>query len=89
MGDSADLRVLSEVRRATEADAVVILALAPKWRSLDITAWSTATGQRLLSSSARPKGEFFASPVDVAHAAARALSSLGPPPARLRDIPVT
>lgn len=69
-------RLLDEVRRATGADAIVFLSLDPNWRSLDVSAIDVRTGDAVLRSAAHPKGSAFASPVEIADAAARALASL-------------
>jgi len=69
-------RLLDEVRSATGADAIVFLSLDPSWRSLDVSAIDVRTGDAVLRSAARPKGDAFASPQEIADAAARSLASL-------------
>lgn len=69
-------RLLDEIRRATGADAVVFLSLDPSWRSLEISAVDARTGDAVLRSAAHPKGDAFASPDEIAAAAARALAPL-------------
>ncbi len=69
-------RVLDEIRRATGADAIAFLSLDPSWRTLDISALDARTGDGVLRSVAHPKGEAFASPAEIADAAARVLSTL-------------
>lgn len=92
---AANPRVLDEVRRATGADALVFLALDPAWRGLEISVLDTRTGDAVLRSAAHPRGDVFASPGEIAQAAARALAPLTaerrPPRARsgegLEEIP--
>ncbi|MBI5247383.1 MAG: hypothetical protein HY923_09385 [Elusimicrobia bacterium] len=69
-------RLLAEIRRATGADAVVFLSLDPFWRTLDVSALDTRTGDAVLRSAARPRGDAFESPAEIAAAAARALAPL-------------
>ena len=69
-------RLLDEIRRATGADAVVFLSLDPTWHTLDITALDARTGDAVLRSVARPRGDAFASSAEISAAAARVLLSL-------------
>lgn len=73
---AANPRVLDEIRRATGADAIAFLSLDPSWRSLDVSALDARTGEAVLRTAAHPRGDEFASPAEVAEAAARALSAL-------------
>jgi len=68
--------LLDEIRRATGADAIVFLTLDPEWRALEISALDARTGEAVLRSAARPRGDAFASAQEIADAAARALASL-------------
>lgn len=78
MDIASDPRVLSEVRRATGAEAVVFLTLDPGWRLLDIAVLDIETGDPVLRATARPRGAFFETPEEAAAAAADALSALAP-----------
>ena len=69
-------RLLDEIRRATGADAIVFLSLDPTWHTLEISALDGRTGDAVLRSVARPRGDAFAGPPEIADAAARALSPL-------------
>jgi len=69
-------RLLDEVRRATGADAIIFLSLDPTWSSLDVSALDARTGDAVLRSVARPRGDAFADAAEIADAAARALASL-------------
>lgn len=75
---AGDPRVLAEVRRATSADTVVILTLAPGGRSLDVVALDAAGGDAMLRAAARPKTGTLVSVDDIAAAAAQALSAVAP-----------
>jgi hypothetical protein len=86
-------RLLDEIRRATDADAIVFLSLDPFWRTLDISALDARTGDAVLRSAARPKAEAFESPAEIAAAAASALATLtaerrAPKPSRPDDPPI-
>ncbi|MFI5347219.1 MAG: hypothetical protein ACHQ51_12670 [Elusimicrobiota bacterium] len=87
MDIASDPRVLAEVRRATGADAIAFLTLAPGWRSLEIVALDLATGEPVLRSTARPKGAAFETADEVAAAAAGALSFMAPRRARAAAAP--
>jgi len=69
-------RMLDEIRRATGADAVVFLALDPGWRTLEVSALDARTGDAVLRSVVRPRGEAFTSASEIADAAARPLAAL-------------
>ena len=73
---AANPRLLAEIRRATGADAVVFLSLDPFWRTLDISALDARTGDAVMRVAARPRGDAFATPAEIAAAAARALAPL-------------
>lgn len=69
-------RLLDEIRRATGADAVVFLSLDPTWRSLEVSALDTRSGDAVLRAAAHPRADAFSGAAEVAEAAARALSPL-------------
>jgi len=69
-------RLLDEIRRATGADAIVFLSLDPGWRSLDVSVLDARTGDAVLRSALHPRGDAFATPAEIADAAARALAPL-------------
>lgn len=68
--------LLDEVRRATGADAIVFLSLNTAWSALEVSALDARTGDVVLRSTARPRGDAFAGPPDIAAAAERSLSPL-------------
>lgn len=82
---AADPRVLAEIRRATDADAVVFLSADPSWRSLEVQALALSTGEPVLRATARPKGVSFGSADEAAAAAAEALSGLAAERERARS----
>ena len=69
-------RLLDEIRRATGADAIVFLTLDPSWKTLEVSALDARTGEAVLRSALRPKGDAFANPGEIGEAAARTLSGL-------------
>ncbi len=73
---ASDTRVLDEIRRATEADAVVFLTAAPNWSAIDVQVVSAATGDSVLRAVVRPRGEAFESVDEAASGAAEALALL-------------
>jgi hypothetical protein len=75
-----DPHVLSEIRRATDADAVVFVNMDPGWHGLDVSVLDATTGDVVLRATGRPRGDVFETPADAAGAAAEALSSLSADP---------
>lgn len=73
---ASDPRVLAEIRRATEADAVVFLTADPLWASIDVQVISVATGDSVLRAVARPGGPAFTTVDEAAAASAEAVSAL-------------
>ena len=69
-------RLLAEIREATGADAVAFLTLDPSWRSLEVSALDTRTGDAVLRAVANPRADAFANSQEVADAAARVLGAL-------------
>lgn len=68
--------LLDEIRRATGADAVILLALDPEWSSAEVYAMDARTGEAVLRKTAKPRGAVFTNPAEVAAAAARELAPL-------------
>jgi hypothetical protein len=73
---ASDPRVLAEIRRATEADAVVFLTADPAWATIDVQVISVATGDSVLRAVARPRGPAFETVDEAATASAEAVSAL-------------
>lgn len=69
-------RLLAEIRRATDADALIFLSLDPAWRSLEISALDAGTGDAVLRAAAHPRGDAFADADEIAVAASHPLSAL-------------
>lgn len=73
---AGDPRVLAEIRRATGADSVVFVNVAPDARSLETTVLNARSGEAVLQARARPRGASFGSNDEIAAAAAQSLSSV-------------
>jgi len=84
-----DPRTLTELRRSSGVDAVVLVALDPSGTSARLTALDARTGDAVLRATLRPRGESFTGAAQIAQAAAAAIAELSSaPPARLEDLPV-
>ncbi len=69
-------RLLDEIRGATGADAIIFLSLDPSWRSLEVVAVDARSGDAVLRAPVSPRGDAFASPAEIAAAAARILAPI-------------
>jgi len=74
--EASNPRLLAEISRATEAEALLFLSLDSAWSSLDVVVLDLHSGESVLRAAARPQGEAFASPAEVSDAAAEALAGL-------------
>lgn len=69
-------RLLDEIRGATGAEAIVFLTLDPSWKSLEVVAVDSRSGDAVLRAPASPRGDAFASADEIAAAAARILAPI-------------
>ena len=81
----ADPHLLNEIRRATDADAVVILELDHSRRGVGVSVLDARNGAALLETDANSGGKRFQTVGDVAAAAARAMAPLIKRGKRRRD----
>lgn len=76
LGQAVNPGLVAEIRRATEADAIVFAALDPAWRSLEVSVLDSRSGEPILRATASPVGDVFADAAEAGRAAAEALAEL-------------